>query len=588
MLVLLSLLISYSSFSSGSGNFNLYSARTLPSANLAFNAHLSAAQQNYDSLKHFIGYSNIGFTYGVFDYLELYLGTTLYGKLSSQGKTFDPDKEEHVIGDKDLYTGLKFYFPLIGSANNTEGQTVNWLLGGHIGDNFSTFHSDKDDSLAIYSHFEPTLKHHSDIALDLLSDIEIYPLLIHLSGGYKFRGDYFDFHIPDTLIPERQDLLCWGAGFEIAAGPYTRFVFETKGINPQHGKADTLIGTFGIRFTSPEKFTFDLGVDYAFSDSVDFVPDWKINDLGRWRFRVGFSTQSALIPLKKKEKKVEKGAIALTVNDIKTDEPLDASITFRDTTLPVYRTGEDGKVNIEILPGVYHITLSKEGYVPREASITVKPSSVININTVLREKERLIGGFTGTVSSFRDLKPLATTIEFLGTKIKPITSDPEKGIFKGELPSGTYNVRVSSEGYLPQTFAIIIKEGETTIKNIKMIEKLEEKKKLVLRGIHFATGKTTIPPDGYPILDKVVSVLKANKNVKVEISGHTDSVGSASYNLRLSDGRAQSVRQYLIQQGIDSSRLVARGYGESKPIAPNTTREGRAENRRIEFTVILQ
>lgn len=87
-------------------------------------------------------------------------------------------------------------------------------------------------------------------------------------------------------------------------------------------------------------------------------------------------------------------------------------------------------------------------------------------------------------------------------------------------------------------------------------------------------------------MNKVAEVLKANENVKVEIGGHTDAVGSASYNQKLSEQRARSVMNYLIQQGVDKDRLVARGYGESNPVASNTTRAGRAKNRRIEFTVI--
>ncbi len=76
--------------------------------------------------------------------------------------------------------------------------------------------------------------------------------------------------------------------------------------------------------------------------------------------------------------------------------------------------------------------------------------------------------------------------------------------------------------------------------------------------------------------------------MKIEIAGHTDSVGSEMYNLRLSEARANAVRDYLIQHGISPDRLIAKGYGESRPIAPNTTREGRAKNRRVEFTVISQ
>ncbi|MBA7711893.1 Peptidoglycan-associated lipoprotein [subsurface metagenome] len=130
--------------------------------------------------------------------------------------------------------------------------------------------------------------------------------------------------------------------------------------------------------------------------------------------------------------------------------------------------------------------------------------------------------------------------------------------------------------------------GSTFFRSTVFILTSEEKKKLILRGINFASGRSIIPPEGYSTLDKVVEVLKANKDVKIEIGGHTDAVGSATYNQKLSEARALSVRQYLIQHGVDPARLVSRGYGESKPIAPNTTREGRSQNRRIEFIVISE
>ncbi|GAI92973.1 unnamed protein product, partial [marine sediment metagenome] len=107
-----------------------------------------------------------------------------------------------------------------------------------------------------------------------------------------------------------------------------------------------------------------------------------------------------------------------------------------------------------------------------------------------------------------------------------------------------------------------------------------------LRGIYFDTGKATIRHESYPVLDDALRVLQANPNVIVEIAGHTDSVGSDTYNMRLSDARANSVRTYLISRGIPPNRLIARGYGESMPIAGNTTRNGRQMNRRIEFRVL--
>ena len=87
-------------------------------------------------------------------------------------------------------------------------------------------------------------------------------------------------------------------------------------------------------------------------------------------------------------------------------------------------------------------------------------------------------------------------------------------------------------------------------------------------------------------LDKVVDFLNNNSSVEIEIAGHTDSKGSDDYNLNLSQGRAQAVVDYLIGQGIDEYRLVAKGYGETVPLETNDTDEGRAVNRRVEFTVL--
>ncbi len=105
--------------------------------------------------------------------------------------------------------------------------------------------------------------------------------------------------------------------------------------------------------------------------------------------------------------------------------------------------------------------------------------------------------------------------------------------------------------------------------------------------IYFDYDKATIKQGSYPLLDKIALVLKqCNLNGKhLEVEGHTDSIGSTSYNKKLSQRRAQSVVDYLVQRGVDSSKLIAVGYGESRPIASNMTKAGRAQNRRIEFKI---
>ncbi len=104
--------------------------------------------------------------------------------------------------------------------------------------------------------------------------------------------------------------------------------------------------------------------------------------------------------------------------------------------------------------------------------------------------------------------------------------------------------------------------------------------------IFFATGKARILSKSFPLLNEVGMALRDNPKFRIEISGHTDSVGGEAYNQKLSEARAKSVREYLVKKGgIQESRLEAVGYGESKPIDTNRTKAGKARNRRVEFKI---
>ncbi len=112
------------------------------------------------------------------------------------------------------------------------------------------------------------------------------------------------------------------------------------------------------------------------------------------------------------------------------------------------------------------------------------------------------------------------------------------------------------------------------------------RRKIVLRGVNFDFDKATIRPDGVVILEEVVVILKDEPAIDVSVDGHTDGIGSEEYNQRLSERRAQAVRDYLAHKGISPSRLRTRGFGKSEPVASNDTEEGRAQNRRTELNVI--
>ncbi|MEO8553371.1 MAG: OmpA family protein, partial [Kofleriaceae bacterium] len=117
---------------------------------------------------------------------------------------------------------------------------------------------------------------------------------------------------------------------------------------------------------------------------------------------------------------------------------------------------------------------------------------------------------------------------------------------------------------------------EVTNEQIKLREKVE-----------FETDSAVLLPSSKPVLDEVVSVMKDHPEIEhVRVGGHTDSTASPDHNLKLSDDRAASVKQYLVDHGIAADRLASKGYGETRPIADNNTDEGRAQNRRVEIHIL--
>jgi len=119
---------------------------------------------------------------------------------------------------------------------------------------------------------------------------------------------------------------------------------------------------------------------------------------------------------------------------------------------------------------------------------------------------------------------------------------------------------------------------------IKESEKL--KNEIVLNNIFFDFNKASLRPESKTELENLIKLMNDNPNIKIEISGHADNIGSSAYNQKLSESRAKAVVDYLIEHGIERSRLSHMGYGFDKPIAPNDTEEGRQINRRVEFKII--
>lgn len=171
------------------------------------------------------------------------------------------------------------------------------------------------------------------------------------------------------------------------------------------------------------------------------------------------------------------------------------------------------------------------------------------------------------------------------------TIEPGTYHFQISSPSPKdYQISVEHEGYVFQNYTTRLagasEEGGADGTMIEL-KKLVVGVRSVLRNIYFDYGKATFRSESYSELNKLENMLKQNENINVEISGHTDNVSSASFNLKLSQRRANAVKDFLVSKGVDTRRITAVGYGEERPIASNDDEEdGRELNRRVEFKVI--
>jgi outer membrane protein OmpA-like peptidoglycan-associated protein len=134
----------------------------------------------------------------------------------------------------------------------------------------------------------------------------------------------------------------------------------------------------------------------------------------------------------------------------------------------------------------------------------------------------------------------------------------------------------------PKDTAVITKKPEKQV----LPDNEEKVLKEVFESLVFASGSLEIEPESYPALDNLAKLLNAKKTYLVSIEGHTDNIGDASNNLALSLKRAQAVKKYLMDKGIDGKRIFTEGYGQTRPVASNATPEGRKKNRRVEFLIM--
>lgn len=240
----------------------------------------------------------------------------------------------------------------------------------------------------------------------------------------------------------------------------------------------------------------------------------------------------------------------------------------------------------------YEMKVNADGYDPYQADFNIPKGEKykeVDLTIKLKRKEQFVD-IEGDVKDEKG-NPLRAKIEIInnatGEVIARTTAD-KLGEYLSRLKAGkNYGIVVSTDGYLFQSLNIDIPPDKDRIKIPTItLKKIQAGKNIVLNNIFFDFDKASLRSDSKPELMRVKNVLNDNPSMKIEISGHTDNKGSATYNLQLSEERAKSVIDFLVSSGIDKKRLSFKGYGFMKPTATNNTEEGRQLNRRTEFKVL--
>jgi OOP family OmpA-OmpF porin len=226
---------------------------------------------------------------------------------------------------------------------------------------------------------------------------------------------------------------------------------------------------------------------------------------------------------------------------------------------------------------------------------TLGESDIVRVKLLEKERPEPVVLVSGNVYNAKTKEPLTADLVYEtlpdGAVAGNGQSDPTDGAFKIVLPyDKNYSIRATADHF----FAIsenlnldsLIKVGYKEIHKDLYLVPIEIGQVVRLNNVFFDFDKWDLRPESFVELDRVVKLLNENPAIEIEMSAHTDSRGTDDYNIKLSENRAASVRTYILSKGIPESRIISKGYGETKPVVANDTDENRQLNRRVEFTIL--
>jgi len=443
-----------------------------------------------------------------------------------------------------------------------------------------------NDSMATYLGYNPYNQAGAEFGGKLLFSVETQYFSGHLNAGYWYRSQHMIGGSDGVAIQYPQTIVS-GIGLESSPMNWLNIFADFNLDYPlAMMNADSSLLGMGTHASLGARFPIMMGANKGFG--LMFTLGMGVDPLNfgsSMSLYAGFAIGGDLIP--DKEVLVE-GVVydSLTGNTIP-----DAAITIKtaDGDTVIY-SDSLGNFALPPLEGDEIIFVSKDGY----HGETVTADEILSGEFNLVEDTKLSpiqhAWLAGTVEDIETSEPLEAMVLFDklegDTVIDPLTTDPITGYFRLELPSGTYKMITTAEGYYDDERSLVVMAPMDTLIDIVLtsIEKPEPPPPLypaTLTG--FGEGSTILTMMQVMELEKIADIMVENPDATVILVGHTDSVGSDASNLRVGARRAGAVYEFLRSRGIAANRMRIETGGERFPIGDNRYRAGRDANRRVDF-----
>jgi len=397
--------------------------------------------------------------------------------------------------------------------------------------------------------------------------------------------------------------------------PINRQNYECKLNNVSHDNClatDSVVPqklTIGSRFFPWKRgFSVMAALDIGITGVANFIeelaptPPWTLYIGAGW----AVDTQDRPPTVVTKVEKVAARPVGSHIHGLvhekdKTDGIPNAIVAFDNhPDLTSLATGTDGRFNTgELLAGDYKFVIHADGYKDGacDTSLT-KAATDVQLDCALEALPR-VGTIVGHVRDAASQAPVPnatiTIVDSANHELR-VSSDAD-GAFKVEnVPPGAFTMKVIADNYLTgvQTGAVRVRQDNPSEIGImpkpkNALVQVGAKEITIKQQVQFAVDSAVILPESFGLMTEIADTLiRTPRILKVEVQGHTDNTGTPEHNRILSDQRANAVRDWLTAHGVQPDRLVARGYGQEKPIVPNVTAAMKAKNRRVQFIIVEQ